>query len=43
MYFPCIATFAVMVRELGVKDMSLAAGIMLLSTIITAGLLNLIL
>ncbi|HDR04510.1 MAG TPA: ferrous iron transporter B [Candidatus Marinimicrobia bacterium] len=43
MYFPCIATFAVMVKELGLKDMSLAAGIMLLSTILTAGLLNFIL
>ncbi len=43
MYFPCIATFAVMVRELGVKDMTLSAGIMILSTVLTAGLLNLIL
>ncbi len=29
-YFPCIATFVVMLRELGVKDMLRAAGLMVL-------------
>lgn len=42
-YFPCIATFAVMVRELGVKDMIKAACIMLGAAVVVGGLLNLIL
>ena len=43
MYFPCIATFAVLLKELGVKDMLKSAGIMILSTVIVGGILNLIL
>ncbi len=43
MYFPCIATFMVMSRELGIKDMAKSAGIMVLSTLIVGGVLNLIL
>jgi len=43
MYFPCAATFAVMLRELGIKDMIKSALIMLISTITVGGLLNLIL
>ena len=43
MYFPCIATFAVLLKELGIKDMLKSAGIMILSTIIVGGILNLIL
>ncbi len=43
MYFPCIATFTVMIKELGIKDMLKSAGIMILSTIIVGGFLNLIL
>jgi ferrous iron transport protein B len=43
MYFPCFATFAVMLRELGIVDMLKSAAIMLLSTLIVGGLLNLIL
>ena len=42
-YFPCIATFAVLVRELGIKDMMKSAAIMLSVAIIVGGLLNLIL
>jgi len=42
-YFPCIATFAVLVRELGLKDMLKAAVIMISVAIIVGGLLNLIL
>jgi len=42
-YFPCIATFAVLVRELGIKDMLKSASIMLGVAIIVGGLLNLIL
>ncbi|HMA77381.1 MAG TPA: ferrous iron transporter B [Candidatus Krumholzibacteriaceae bacterium] len=43
MYFPCAATFAVMVKELGVKDMIKSASIMILSTLLVGGMLNLIL
>jgi len=43
MYFPCAATFAVLVRELGVKDMLKSAVIMVFSAILVGGLLNLVL
>ncbi len=43
MYFPCVATFAIMVRELGIKDMLKSALIMIVVTIIVGGMLNLIL
>jgi len=43
MYFPCIATFAVLIRELGIKDMAKSAAIMISSALIVGGLLNLIL
>jgi len=43
MYFPCVATFAVMVRELGIKDMLKSVLIMIVVTTIVGGMLNLIL
>jgi ferrous iron transport protein B len=43
MYFPCIATFAVLIRELGIRDMIKSAAIMISSALIVGGLLNLIL
>jgi ferrous iron transport protein B len=43
MYFPCVATFAVLIKELGVKDMAKSAAIMIASALIVGGLLNLIL
>ncbi len=43
MSFPCIATFVVLLRELGVVDMLKAALIMLGSALIVGSLLNLIL
>ncbi|TFH15968.1 MAG: ferrous iron transporter B [Lentisphaerales bacterium] len=43
MYFPCVATFAIMVRELGPRGMLKAAGIMVLSALVTGGLLNVVL
>jgi ferrous iron transport protein B len=43
MYFPCIATFAVMVKELGLKDMIKAAGIMIGTVVIVGFLLRIIL
>ncbi|UCD83749.1 MAG: ferrous iron transporter B [Deltaproteobacteria bacterium] len=42
-YFPCIATFAVLIRELGVKDMFKSALLMILTAIIVGFLLNMIL
>jgi len=43
MYFPCAATFAVLIKEFGVKDMFKATLIMISSTLLVGGLLNLIL
>ncbi|MFH1352556.1 MAG: ferrous iron transporter B [bacterium] len=43
MYFPCVATFTVLVKELGVRDMLKAALIMIVSTIVVGGILNLLL
>jgi len=42
-YFPCMATFVVLMRELGVKDMLKAAGIMLFVSFGTGAALNLVL
>jgi ferrous iron transport protein B len=42
-YFPCVATFAVLLRELGVKLMLLASIIMVATAIIVGTILNLIL
>lgn len=43
MYFPCIATFAVLIKELGIKDMIKSTIIMLVSTLIAGLALNVIL
>jgi len=43
MYFPCIATFTTLVRELGVVGMLKSAAIMIISSLVVGGLLNLIL
>ena len=43
MFFPCIATFVVLLRELGVVNMLKSAGIMIAAALIVGGLLNLIL
>ena len=42
-YFPCIATFMVLVRELGIKDMLKAAMIMICVALFVGTLLNIIL
>ncbi len=42
-YFPCIATFVVLVRELGIRDMLKSAALMIGTAIITGGLLNAVL
>jgi ferrous iron transport protein B len=41
MFFPCIATFAVLIRELGVVNMLKSAGIMIVTSLVVGGLLNL--
>ena len=43
MYFPCIATFTVMLKELGVKDMLKSSAIMIISTLIVGGIMNIFL
>jgi len=40
MYFPCIATFSVLIKELAIADMLKATLIMVVATILTGGLLN---
>jgi len=42
-YFPCIATFAVLIKELGIKDMLRSLAIMLFVALSVGALLNLIL
>ncbi len=41
-YFPCVATFIVLNRELGIKDMLKSVLVMLSVTLIVGGLLNLV-
>jgi len=43
MYFPCIATFTVLIKELGMTDMIKAFAIMLISTLMVGGTLNFLL
>jgi len=43
MFFPCIATYVVLLRELGVKNLLKASGIMVVAALLVGGLLNLIL
>jgi ferrous iron transport protein B len=43
MYFPCVATFIVLLKELGIKDMIKSALIMIVSSIVVGSLLNLVL
>jgi len=42
LYFPCVATFAVLVKELGAKDMLKTATVMLLTTLVVGGILRLV-
>jgi len=43
MYFPCVATFAILLKELGIIDLLKSTLIMVLAALITGGLLNIIL
>jgi ferrous iron transport protein B len=42
-YFPCIATFAVLIKELGVKDMVKSTGIMIATALVVGSILRLLL
>ncbi|HEY95092.1 MAG TPA: ferrous iron transporter B [Dehalococcoidia bacterium] len=42
MFFPCIATFAVLLRELGFKTLLKSAAIMIVASLLVGGLLNLV-
>ncbi len=42
-YFPCVATFIMLIKELGVWDMIKSVGIMIVTTLLVGTLLNLIL
>lgn len=41
MFFPCVASFVILARELGVRDMLKATAIMLIASLAVGGLLNL--
>jgi ferrous iron transport protein B len=43
MFFPCVATFVVLARELGVKDLLKAIGIMIAAALVVGSLQNLVL
>ena len=43
MYFPCIATFTIMLKELGMKDMLKSSAIMIVSTLVVGGIMNIFL
>jgi len=43
MFFPCIATFVVLLKELGVINMLKSAGIMITTALLVGGILNLVL
>ena len=42
LYFPCVATFVVLIRELGIKDMVKSAFIMIATALVVGSLLNVI-
>lgn len=42
-YFPCVATFAVLIKELGIKDMVKATAVMVSTSLVVGGLMRLIL
>ncbi|MCD6390394.1 MAG: ferrous iron transporter B [Dehalococcoidia bacterium] len=43
MFFPCVATFVILARELGVRDLLKSVGIMIAAALIMGGLQNLVL
>jgi ferrous iron transport protein B len=43
MYFPCVATFIILFRELGIRDLAKSTLIMIFMAFLTGGILNLLL
>jgi ferrous iron transport protein B len=43
MFFPCVATFVILARELGARDLLKAVGIMIAAALIMGSLQNLVL
>ena len=43
LYFPCVATFVVLLKELGIKDMLKALAVMILTSLIVGGMLRMLL
>jgi len=43
LYFPCVATFTVLLKELGVKDMAKSIAVMILTSFMVGGIMKLIL
>ena len=43
MFFPCVATFVILARELGARDVLKAVGIMIAAALIMGSLQNLVL
>lgn len=41
-YFPCIATFSVLIRELGIKNMLKSTGVMIITVLLVGGFTNLV-
>ncbi len=41
-YFPCVATFAVLIKEMGIKDMFKSAAIMVTTALLVGGVMKLI-
>ncbi len=42
-YFPCVATFIVLIRELGIKDMLKSIFVMIMTALIVGGMVNFVL
>jgi ferrous iron transport protein B len=43
MFFPCVATFVMMARELGARDLLRAVGIMIAAVLVMGSLQNIVL
>jgi len=43
MLFPCVATFVILARELGVRDLLKAVGVMIVAALVMGSLQNLVL
>jgi len=43
MYFPCVATFVILFKELGLRDLIKSTVVMIISTLLVGGVLNFLL